>query len=414
MRKFLKFIIFFLIILIILALVITFFLNRSQTKNAENLADIVDLELLSETVGDSRENILLLGVDSLDGSDEKNSMRTDTMMVLSVDPKTKTGYILSIPRDTRVKMEGTYNKINAAHSHGGVKLTLQVIKDNIPIPINHYVKVDYKAVYEIVDAIGGVDIDVPMDMHYEDPYAVPPLVIDLKKGYQTLDSQKSMQFLRFRKGYINQDLGRINAQQEFMKSMIKKVLNKENIIKLPKYIEVFHNYVDTDMSIKEMFEIGAKLIKIKPYNIRREVIPGVPKTVNNIAYFIMDEDGTKKLINVLKSGDYYSDKPPVEEIEKKEQQTREKNYSITVLNGSGIQGRAQRAYDLLKLNSLTPKFHGNAEEFNHNQTIIYTTNDELGKKIIEILGTGIINTEQKMYNNEYMDGLIILGKDFDK
>lgn len=414
MKKFFRFIMMFLIILIVFMLGIKVFLVRSAMKNDKNLTELVDLELLSETVGDNRENVLLLGVDSLDLSDESKSMRTDTVMILSVDPKTKTGFILSIPRDTRVFMEGTYNKINAAHSHGGVKLTLQVMKENFPISINHYVKVDYKALFEVVDIVGGVDIDVPMDMYYEDPVAEPPLKIDLKKGYQTLDKDKAMQFLRFRKGYANQDLGRINAQQDFMNALIKKVLKPENITKIPQYIEVFHNYVETDMSLMDMFEVSAKAIKIKPHNINRAIVPGEPRTLNNIAYYIMDEESKTTLIYSLMSGDYYKEEAPEEEQEISEKSFENVSYDITVLNGSGISGKAQRAYDLLKLNNKTPKYYANAEEFDHNQTIIYTSNEELGKEIIEILGTGIINTEQKQYNGEYMDSLIILGKDFDK
>ena len=113
--------------------------------------------------------------------------------------------------------------------------SVKAVKDLLGIDLEYYVKVDlYNIVKEMVDIIGGVDIYVPMDMKYSDPVADPPLYIDLKKGYQTLDGDKALQFLRFRKGYADQDLGRIRAQQEFMKAAIEKALRPANIVNILK------------------------------------------------------------------------------------------------------------------------------------------------------------------------------------
>lgn len=419
MKRFLKVIMVFILIFAILGVGIRAFLLFSEKKKNKELVDTIDLELLAKNTKGGRENILLLGVDSLDGKEENHfGIRTDTMMILSVDPTTKTGFIVSIPRDTRVAMEGTMNKINAAHSHGGVSLTLKVVGENFNIPIHHYVKVDYNALFETVDIVGGVEVYVPMDMYYEDPYANPPLVIDLKEGLQTLDGKKSMEFLRFRKGYENQDLGRINAQQDFIKALIKKMSRAEMITKIPKYIEVFYNNVQTDMSLMDMFNVAAKCINIKPHNVQKEVVPGYADMINGISYYIKDDEKLDAMLNYLVSGDFYREEPPTEEVipnqEMSDLPENTEQYSIVVLNGSGKVGIAQRGYDILKLNHMEPIYFGNASEFEHNQTVIYTQNQDLGNKIIQTLGCGIINTQSKQYNGKVTDAYIILGKDFDK
>ena len=138
---------------------------------------------------------LLLGVDSKDVS-QTSGIRTDTMMLCRLDTSTGEISILSIPRDTKARIRGRKyeEKINHAHSYGGPELSVKAVKDLLGIDLEYYVKVDYNIVKEMVDIIGGVDIYVPMDMKYSDPVADPPLYIDLKKGYQTLDGDKALQF----------------------------------------------------------------------------------------------------------------------------------------------------------------------------------------------------------------------------
>src|SRR5690606_34572192 len=140
---------------------------------------------------------LLLGVDTNDGS--KSGSRTDNMMLFKVDKKTSKISVLSIPRDTRTRIRGRAQeeKINHAHAYGGPELSVKAVKDLLGIELEYYVKVDFQIVKEFVDLIGGVEVDVPMDIKGT----------NIKKGVQVLNGEQAMEFLRFRKGYIDQDLG---------------------------------------------------------------------------------------------------------------------------------------------------------------------------------------------------------------
>jgi LCP family protein required for cell wall assembly len=344
---------------------------------------------------DEKINILLLGVDSLNG--DKKGVRTDTMMVLSMNPETNKASILSIPRDTRVKIRGRkgYDKINAAHAYGGVDLSLKAVKDLLGIPIHHYIKLDYQAVYKTVDDVGGVEVYVPMNMKYYDPYATPPLRINLKKGRQVLDGDKAMQFLRFRKGYANQDLGRIDAQQQFMEALAKKVLSASSVFRIKDYIDTFNMYVDTDMSVSEMGSLALKASKIDIDSIEKQTVPGVPMTINGIAYYKPNVEEINKLVQKL----YYNG-------EEKD------NTKIAVLNGSGKSGVASSVSEKLTDKGFKPNLVGNADDFNNPKTIIYYYDKkEEAQKIRKILGKGKLEVDKKKLNEENMDIIVLIGKD---
>ena len=236
-------------------------------------------------------NVLLMGVDSLDA--QKRNTRTDTMMLLSFDPETSKASVVSIPRDTRVKIRGRsgYDKINAANVYGGVDLAVKTVKDLLGVPVHHYVKVDYQALFKTVDDIGGVEVDVPIRMKYNDPYASPPLHIDLQKGKQVLDGSKAMQFLRFRKGskgypgYPDQDLGRIRAQQSFLDATIRKLLTPASILKIPDYVQTLFMYVETDMKVKDMLDMAYMAKEINPDEMTKTTLPGKATMINGISYY---------------------------------------------------------------------------------------------------------------------------------
>lgn len=393
-----------------------FYLNYEDGKKQEE----VKIEELDDKVKKERVNMLMLGIESEDGNYQNDEgTRTDSMMLLSMDPETKTAFMLSIPRDSRVKLRGMDNptKINHAHAYGGVELALAAVKDTLQIPIHHYVRVDYNAVYKTVDDVGGVEVDVPMDMDYEDPYADPPLSIHLKKGVQTLDGKKAMEFLRFRKGYATQDLGRMQAQQQFMDSLIRKVMSPASITKIPQYVETIYKYVDTDMSQKEILSLAKDAIKINPDNIEMQTLPGEAKMINGGSYYVLDQVAMEAQLAYLLSGDY----GPAEPIEGEGQGeaieqttvTSPGDLKISVYNGSGYRNIARRASDLLKIEDIVVTSTGNASTFDNSETHIYYKNDkELAKKIKKTLGTGRIFEGTSAVDYNEPDIVIILGKDF--
>lgn len=429
MKKIFKLFVILFMIFTIIGIALAIYISATK-DNAVTSVQGIDLSVLALSTDAQRENVLLLGVDHNGDINEYKNIRTDTIMIASVDPKSKTAFLLSIPRDTFTDIGGKKDKINHAHSYGGVPNTITSVTNLLGIPIHHYVKADYKAIQEVVDVMGGVDMEVPMDMYYEDPADNPPLVIDLKKGYQHLDGKKAIQLLRFRKGYANQDLGRIQTQQEFIKAVVNNLKNPITITKIPSYIEVFHKNVQTDMSYMDMIKLAAKSINIKTYNIKKDVISGEAGSRGGVSYFFVNESKTAELVNLLISGSFYRDTEPTNDtgglktesdtfakedtgqkimIEKEQQE-----YDIMVLNGGGISGKGKRAGDLLKVNYLEPKTITNADNFNYEDTIIYTNDKELARNIQTILGVGIVEDMEKKYSSQGFEVVIILGKDFIK
>ena len=262
----------------------------------ENDADSTFFDRISEENNQDL-TFLLLGIDTKDLSKDSKE-RSDTMMLCKIDRSTGGISILSIPRDTKAFIRGRKNeeRINHAHAYGGPELSVKAVKDLLRIDLDYYVRVDYKIVKEYVDLIGCVEVDVPQDMHYEDPTADPPLYIDLKKGKQVLDGDKSLQFLRFRKGYKDQDIGRIRAQQQFIQATMKQSLKPGNIIKLPQIISTYYKYVDTNIPLDQIMVYAAKAKDFSSENMEMATIPGEPKTINGVSYWIPYKEETVELV----------------------------------------------------------------------------------------------------------------------
>lgn len=217
--------------------------------------------------------ILVLGVDKTATkqlSEEKNGMRSDTIMLFSIDPKNNKVQLLSIPRDSYIRIHGyDKNKINAAFSDivypgGGLKLVASTVEDLLDVKIDHYGVVDYKAVTQIVDAVGGIDVewDRP-DYTYTDDWVVPPLQIEMKRGTNHLDGKKAVDYLRIRKAYDGsdgtdkvQDIGRIDAQQGFLMLLFDKLKSPSMLLKVPELLDIVDQYVETDLTYGQMVTLA--------------------------------------------------------------------------------------------------------------------------------------------------------------
>ncbi|MGB9588176.1 MAG: LCP family protein, partial [Armatimonadota bacterium] len=176
-------------------------------------------------------NVLVLGEDNT-GVSRKGRGLTDTIMVVSIDLTSKQVAAISIPRDTRVDLNGYggYQKINAAHVMGGPALTMCVVQQLIGVSPDYYVKLNVQGFKQMVDILGGVTIDVEKNMRYRD--RSQNLYINLKKGVQVLDGEKAMQYVRFRHDAMG-DIARIERQQKFVKALAKQALSPANFPKLP-------------------------------------------------------------------------------------------------------------------------------------------------------------------------------------
>lgn len=246
---------------------------------------------------------LLLGVDTYNIKTAGNE-RTDTIILSSVNFKTGDIKMLSIPRDTRLLVNGKLDKVNHAHGYGGIDLTLETIRDFLNVDLEHYVKLDYKAVEEIVDAIGGVKIDVPRRMKYEDTTEGKEFYVDLEAGMQTLDGDQAIQFLRWRKnsdgtGYPEGDVGRIQAQQSFMKEVVKQTLRPRNILRLPRLARTYYNYVDTNIPMTTVLRGVGMSNKIDLDNMITATIPGEGQYIGGISYYTHYENQLREVIEEM-------------------------------------------------------------------------------------------------------------------
>ncbi|AOT72775.1 LCP family protein [Geosporobacter ferrireducens] len=357
-------------------------------------------------------NVLILGVDA---KDVKNSQgaRSDTIMLATFDPKSKKVNVISIPRDTRVVIRGQkgMDKINHAHAYGGPDLAIKAVKDLLEVPIHYYVRVDYKALGKIVDDLGGVEVDVPMNMKYSDPTADPPLKIDLKKGVQVLNGDKAMQFVRFRKGYADQDLGRIKAQQTFMRALADKLLEPQTIIKLPKIAKTFSTYVATDMPVSTITAYALKANGVSMDNIEMLTIPGAPKMVSGVSYYIPDTNKIKTIMTDLFQNTLENTQP----VNKVEDLSEFKSdVTIEVLNGSGISGVATDVSNKLKAEGYNIVNVDTIKGIKYSQTHIYDRKNKMAeaKKIAKILD--IKDVEKDIYLQAEADITIIVGSDYKK
>jgi len=305
-KFFISFIISFLIFsLIFLEFGEDFLLGKKSTiavdENDDELSfdndNIIEQKVKNEIL------FLLMGVDSKDVKKSKGR-RTDTMMLVKVNFDTGEINLLSIPRDTRVAVRGKQDKITHAHAYGGVELAMKSVRDFLNLDIDYYVKVDYQIVMDVVDEIGGVTIEVPRRMKYDDPKADPPLHIDIAKGVQTLDGKNAHDFLRWRKnndgtGYPDGDVGRIKAQQMFMKELIKQTLKLKNIPKIPKLINTYFDNVETNIPKSAILKAAMSAKKIDLEKMVTNTIPGEGKRIDGVDYWIYYVDETEAIVHQM-------------------------------------------------------------------------------------------------------------------
>ncbi|WP_277220796.1 LCP family protein [Peptoniphilus vaginalis] len=236
-------------------------------------------------------NILLIGIDSSDVTYEKDedSKRADTIMLLSIDPKHDRIRLLSIPRDTYYKLKGYDNyRMNAAYSRGGIDLQVSSVEDFLGIKISHYVTVNYEAVEELVDAIGGVEVYTPK-YKYIDPSTVPPLEINFEEGLHLLDGKDSVKYLRIRKIYKDQDLDRIKAQQDFIMKIFDKMKSPRMLLKLPKLVSIANKHIETDMNYGQLSYLAYYGVTLDKENIAMKTVPGRTKKGSPL-YFVNKKD----------------------------------------------------------------------------------------------------------------------------
>ncbi|VBB07659.1 Hypothetical protein LUCI_2924 [Lucifera butyrica] len=245
-------------------------------------------------ISENRINILLMGLDDGDPGKPANPRRSDTMIVASIDPQTKTINLLSIPRDTRVHIPGYkgYEKINNAYFFGGPELAMRTVSQFLQTPVRYYVVMDWQAFIKVVDILGGVDLTVNHPMNYEDPYE--NLNIHLAKGYQHLDGEKAGEYVRFRHDALG-DIGRVKRQQEFLQALLDQLLQTRTIFKLPSLVQTINKYVHTDMSLFTWLKLAGIAKDMSADSLHTETVPGQFATIHDLSYWLPDLEKTRTL-----------------------------------------------------------------------------------------------------------------------
>ncbi|NLW42357.1 MAG: LCP family protein [Tissierellia bacterium] len=254
---------------------------------------------------------LLVGVDTSDVNKIKvdkhgaTGIRSDTMILCKVNFKDGSIRMMSLPRDSRVPIKGGLDKLTHAHSYGGMKLLMKTVRDFTNLDIDYYVRVDYKAVENLVDAIGGVTVDIPMRMYKEDTTKGNGYLIDFQPGVQKLDGKDSILFLRFR-DYKDGDIERVKTQQYFLTEMIKQTLEPRNILRLPKILDVYSKFIDTNLPTNIIYSGVGLAGKLDKENIMTTTLQGEFLDLDGVSYWKVYDSGAKKDIEEY-FGEYLMD-----------------------------------------------------------------------------------------------------------
>ena len=245
------------------------------------------------------QNVLLLGVDSNgDDTDIWRSTRSDTILIFNIHPKKKSINIISVPRDSKVYIAENHGlqKINAAHSIGGIKLSKKTIEQALGIKIDKYVVVNNDIVAKLVDAIGGVPVYVEKNMYYND--RAGKLHVNLKKGLNVLSGEEAVGYLRYRKDGLG-DIGRTQRQQWFLRSLLKEIQTPQVIAKVPELMNIIAANVKTDLSLYEISQFASLAKSLDLSKIEVATLPGSPNKKGQISYWILDPQKTQQMIDRL-------------------------------------------------------------------------------------------------------------------
>ncbi len=280
----------------------TFGENSRITKFFDRLANDKGSKSNSEftlSLGPKRKNILILGVDASEYEDDLwTGTRTDTIILLNVDSRTKSINAISIPRDSKVYLPGDngVQKINSAHAIGGVDMTVRTIQNTLGVKIDRYIMLHDSGVKRIIEALGGVDVYVEKDMHYHD-YA-GHLHIDLTKGHHRLSPNQAVGYLRFRHDAMG-DIGRTQRQQWFLRGLLNELKKTEVAAKLPEIVSIARKYIKTNMSLYELTQFAMTTKQLDMDKVEIATLPGAPNKRGSVSYWILDPDRTQEVINRL-------------------------------------------------------------------------------------------------------------------
>lgn len=407
----------------------------NQVDNS--LRDDLDTDLLqSLAVTDSPSDpfyMLLIGVDKSEYRDSSGeyggSYRTDSMMLARIDPKEKAVTLISVPRDTQVELAGHgTQKINAAYAFGGPSLAVKTVSELAGVPINHYAEIDFDGFQAVVDALGGIEVDVPMEIN--DDMAGG----HVDAGQQTLNGEQALILCRSRHNYDdigNGDAIRAANQRLVLSAIMKKGMTSD-VATITNTVSTLAEYVTTDYSVAGIVGLAQSMIGMDvDNNVYTAQVPTTSTYENDLWWEVLNESEWEAMMERVKQG-----LPPTEETVVDEasgatmssagsgdssgtsdssstSSTSLSGVKISVKNGSGISGCASQAAQ-----KLTPEGAivetGNADDYNYTSTIIVysdSSQKDEAQKIADLIGVGKIKQNDGTYGFSG-DFLVVIGADW--
>ncbi|MCF7934825.1 MAG: LCP family protein [Synergistales bacterium] len=327
-------------------------------------------------------HVLLVGVDETEGSH-----RADTIAVAKIDIDRKMVKLLSLPRDTRVRVpEHGWQKINHAYAYGGVELLEETVVNYLGIPIERYIVLNYTTFPELVDMVGGVDITVKKRLHYVD--RAGDLYIDIPEGKQHLDGETALEYVRFRNDAMG-DIGRVERQQKLVMALLAKLKRPGMLPKLPTIAKKTIDMLDTDLTVTQAVQLASYLKDLSLNEINFATLPGNPAYISGVSYWLGDLNAASKFLTASGDSDIPGDEDPEAEEsyasrtdeptipeEQAERLLQEIRSPIAVLNGDGTKGLGRKTATALQKLGIDVAHIGNAKHYDYHFSNIYFPPEE--------------------------------------
>lgn len=364
---------------------------------------LMGLELLPRPPGDprfgwplhlrERVNVLLIGTDVTLNTRRQvipNLARADTLILMSFDPLTRTASFLSIPRDTRTSLPGHgISKINAAYAYGGVRLTVRAVEALLGVRVPYFLKMGADSFARLVDALGGVWVDVEKDMFYRDWWG--SLTIDLRRGYQLLSGEQAMGYARFRMDALG-DIGRIQRQQKVIRALFVRLREPQTLLRAPELVEWYRTRTYTNLSLQKVLTIAWFLRGLSSDRIRVVTLPGRFTPL----FWQPDEARVREVVLEMFYG--------------VDAQTVAKT-GVEVRNASGVPGAAQDVAERLqRFGFPVIRVDGVPELRNQTAIVSHRGNAQLARAVREMVGTGALALRPS--RSSIADLTVLVGRDY--
>ena len=356
--------------------------------------------------------MVLMGSDTRKGESQQ---RSDSLIVARVDPQKKKVEMISIPRDSRVNIPGYgLTKVNAAATYGGPALVIKTVKELTGLPITHYINLDFFGFRDIVDAMGGVWLNIPQKIYDRDASAFGAAFATIPKGYQKLDGRLALTFVRARHAFAAGDYARMDDQQTFIKALAKQTLTVSNVFKAPAIISAVASHLDTDMSLNDLANLVMQFKGMPANGIDSATAPSAPKYIGGVSYVLIDDSAFQAMVSRMRRGlplnpsssNGSSSSTPTVTVTPSQ-------VPLTVRNGAGVSGLAKEATDFFTGKGFKIADSGNMNQFVYGRTLIVYQKGQVNQAnfVRETLGFGDVIPSAGMYTFK-TQVMVVIGKDW--